>query len=99
MWVNKNCKKLQYTEINYDKLRNTANKNLFRFDKKPSIINNIIRLVAKLFEHRAKNRALIGKCARENATPSERKNVRGAEGAAHIAAYCLCRVFAGVFAN
>ena len=42
------------------------------------VIFIMIRLVAKLFEHRAKSRALIGKCARKNATPSERKNVRGA---------------------
>ena len=43
-----------------------------------------IRLVAKLFEHRAKFRAPIGKCARKNATQAVRKNVRGAFGAAHI---------------
>ena len=59
----------------------------------------VIRLVAKLFEHRAKFRALIGKCARKNATPSERPNVRGAAGAAHTFAHCLCRVFAREFAN
>ena len=58
-----------------------------------------MRLVAKLFGHRAKFRAPIGKCVRKNATPSERKNVRDAEGAAHIFAYCLCRVFARAFAN
>ena len=43
-----------------------------------------IRLVAKLFEHCAKFRAPIGKCARKNATQAVRKNVRGAFGAAHI---------------
>ena len=58
-----------------------------------------IRLVAKLFEHRAKYRAFIGKRARKKATPLERNNVRGAEGAAHIFAQCLCRVFARAFAN
>ena len=47
----------------------------------------ILRLVAKLFEHRAKFRAPIGKCARKNATQAVRKNERGAFGAAHILAF------------
>ena len=50
-------------------------------------LRNAIRLVAKLFEHRAKSRALIGKCTRKNATPSEGNNVRGALGAARIFAF------------
>ena len=60
---------------------------------------NAIRLVAKIFEHLAKFRALTGKCARKHATPLDRQNVRAAEGAAHIFAHCLCRVFARAFAN
>ena len=50
-------------------------------------------------QHRAKSRAVIGKCACKNATPSERKHVRGAEGAAHFFAHPLCRVVARAFAN
>ena len=58
-----------------------------------------IRLVAKLIEHRANFRALIGECARKNATPSESKNVCCAQGAAHIIAHCLCRFFLRALAN
>ena len=58
-----------------------------------------IRLVAKSFEQRVKFRAPIGKSARKNATSSSHENVRGAEGAAHIFARCLCRVLARGLAN
>ena len=62
-------------------------------------IGGIFELVGKYFQLRAKNRALMGKRACKNATPSERKNLRGAEGAAHTFAHCLCRVFARAIAN
>ena len=42
---------------------------------------SVIPLVAKLFQHRVKNHALIGECVRKNATQAVRKSPRGAFGA------------------
>ena len=56
-------------------------------------------LARDLFNHELLQKVLPNHTAAKTRHPQNAQNVRGAEGAAHIFAHCLCRVFARAFAN